>query len=119
MHEIKSLPLAWSMFTVAVLGGIGGSILLGYVLETIARIIFGLTNDSLDVLIVPSIILIFLVILGTVILGFAFLIENIKLKILTIIFSVAFPILVDLVDLSIRFISIANDLVEKYPGVFN
>jgi hypothetical protein len=119
MKKIKSLPLAWSMFIGAAIGGISGAILLGHVLETIARNIFELSNDNLLELVFPGVILLILVLIGTAILGFAFFIENTKLKILTIVFSIAVPIIVEIVDLTIRVISVANDLVEKYPGVFN
>lgn len=106
------------MLVGAIIGGIGGALLLGHILQEIARMIFGLTEVDYLSLVPHGIVLAILLIVGTAILGFAFLIENNKLKIATITFSITVPIAVEIVDLSVRGYMVYLELAETYPTVF-
>ena len=108
----KETLFSYSLLIGSIIGGIGGALLLGHVLHTIALILLGLSKDSFSVLLLPIIVMVIALISGTVILVLAFKIKNNILKIATISFSVIIPSAIEIVDLPIR----AFLILQQYSG---
>lgn len=92
--------------------------MLGSILDNSARIILGLSDEDLSTQILPLIILLILGFLGTVVLISAIFIENKKIKIATILFSIVIPIGVEIIDISIRFTYFINELSQANSYLF-
>lgn len=114
MKQITNKPLSITLLIASIIGGIGGALLLGHVLDDLARAIFGLHDFNVPLYIVGGIAIVLLGSLGTGVLVAGFFIENKLIKILTIAFSLPIPIIIEVVDLVIRFIHIINDVQIQY-----
>lgn len=116
MKQITSKPLSISLLVTSIIGGVGGALLLGWVLDDLARSIFGLQEYNIPLYVIGGIVIILLGSLGTLVLVAGFFIESKPIKIITIAFSLPIPIVIEVVDLSIRFMHILND-VQVFYGV--
>jgi hypothetical protein len=113
--KITSNKFSVALLVTAIISGVGGALLLGEILHTVARIAFHISDESYTVIIIPAIILVVLGVLGTLVLILAVFIENKVLKVLTILFSIAIPILIEVIDLSIRTFVLIDELMRTYP----
>lgn len=93
----------------SIVGGLGGAVLVGFMLENIARPILGLQDPNMPLIITLILGLTVLMIIGTVALVLAFYVENTVMKIFIIAFSVPIPIIFEVIDLTIRFVNILKD----------
>lgn len=101
------------LFT-AIVGGIGGAILLGHLLETIARSIFGLSEWDIPYLLLWGSFMLLLATAGTLALVGAVYTENKIIRWLIIVFSIPLPIVFEIVDLTVRMIALVNEAYVYY-----
>jgi len=111
--KITSIPLSIGMLVGAIIGGLGGVYLLGEIIFTVARILLGLSEEKLTIIIIPIIVLSILAIVGTLILVASIFVQHRVLQILIIVFSVAVPILGEIIDLTIRTFALYNELLQS------
>ena len=113
-HKITSKPLSFGLLATSIIGGIGGAILLGILLEDLTRSIFGLSEFNLFFLISLGILITLLGIVGTGALVAAFYIDNKTIRAFTVAFSLPIPIVFEVVDLTIRFMNLIPDIYAHY-----
>lgn len=112
--KITSLRVAVGMLVVAFIAAAGGALLLGDLVHTFARIMFGLSDEPFTVMVLPGILLLVAGFVGTAMLALAFLVENGRLKWWIVFVSIGLPVLIELVDLTIRGIAVINEIMSVY-----
>lgn len=113
--KITSKKFAWALLLTAIIGGVGGALLLGDILHTVARIALRLSDESYFTIIIPLAILLVLGLIGTLALVLSVFVENKKMKIAIILFSILLPIVIEVIDLSIRTFAIISEVQKAYP----
>ncbi len=106
--------VAYLLLFSAAIGGIAGALMLGWLLEETARMIFGLQEFNLIALIPWFVVMFGLMTVGTVTLVFSYWVESKPLKWAIIAFSIPVPIVVEIVDLTVRGFSFMHDLYAHY-----
>lgn len=116
MDEKKYLSkkAAIGVLVVAIVGGVGGALLLGHILEGIARSIFGLTEWDFTGLAIWGSVMLVLMAIGTGALVGAFYTENKVIRWLIVAFSIPIPIVIEVVDLIVRMVLMMDDLYAHY-----
>lgn len=110
---VSSKLFSSSLLVLAITGGIGGALLIGYVLDNLVRTFLSLNPTSeISTLILLFIVLILLTIAGTTVLIMALKVENKKMKLAIIICSTVVPLTIEIVDLTIRAHFIIKDYSE-------
>ena len=117
-RKIVSKKLSLVLLLSSIIGGIGGALLLGHILEHVARVIFQLEDLNLTSILINGSILVLLGAIGTFTLVAAFWVQNKKYRFWIIFFSMPLPLVIELIDLPLRFWGIINDATIFYGLVF-
>lgn len=113
-HKIVDKKLSYGLLALAIVGGIGGAVMLGILLEDIARSLFGLKEPNFILMGILGSVVGLLSAIGTGVLVVAFYIQNKAIKTLTIAFSLPIPIVIEIVDLTLRFMNLIPDVYAHY-----
>lgn len=113
MRTVTSRPAVAALLLLAATGGIGGALLLGWIAETVARTLLSSVLASsfpdFNAILIPLIVLILLGVVGNFVLWMSFTIKNPKARWIALSLSVPLPILIEIVDLPLRFYSVGRD----------
>lgn len=109
---VINTPLSWVLLVTAALTGIPSALLLGDTLFKGFYIAFQLTDEPFSTLVAPTVIILILAAINTVVLVAAFFIPNKKIQFATIAFCIVIPIIIEIVDCVIRAAHFFNDLTN-------
>lgn len=113
MRTVTSPLLTTILVFLGAVGGLGGAFLLGWIAEESARAVLSASEASpipdLGHIIMPLAVLVLLGIIGNFVLCMSFTIQNPIARWVALGFSVPVPILIEIIDLPLRFFSVARD----------
>jgi hypothetical protein len=115
---IDNKTVSATLLVTSLVTGVVGAVLFGWVLDKVARIALDLSTDSYTVIIFPSIIIVIFSILGTLCAIMGAFVKQKRTKVAIIIFAFVLPLIIEIVDLSIRGIKIFSEASSTYPFLF-
>jgi hypothetical protein len=110
----KNTVWGWVLLVASIIGAVAGVLILGHILEQIIRAMFVLPHEPLTSLIVPGVILVVLLIIGTASIVAALKIEKKFLKVSIMAVNIALAPMLEIIDLTIRAFSIFEDFTAFY-----
>lgn len=105
--------IAFAMLAVTIISCFIGVWMLGEIYTQTARILLGLSDEKLETLLPPVLILLIVAVIGTIIFVLAFGLQNKKIRLVIILFSVLIPTILEVIDLTIRSVVLYNEINQN------